>query len=162
MSSRLLAIPVSRVFCHISVLDVEVNPEVPRMKSKAVHGRYSPVPHDENEYSSLTREEIFRIAAEELDKSFDRWTSHFDRERPEVKEKNTNQRQVGLRHEAQQPRLTTEADVNTDKKTRKRTNGGTADDEKKARGYFFCPGRGRPNLLDQLRKNVRTSSSPNM
>ena len=67
-----------------------------------------------------------------MDKNFDRMTSHFDRQDKKLNEligkmKVTKQRLAGLQHQAQQPRLTTEGDVKTDKKTRKRTKGAAAD-----------------------------------
>ena len=43
----------------------------------------------------------------------------------------TNQRLAGLEHEARQPRLAMEADVETDKTTRKRTEGAPAADRAK-------------------------------
>ena len=46
------------------------------------------------------------------------------------KDKRKNQRLPGLQHGAQQPRLATEADVKTAKKTRKRMEGAAVDDEK--------------------------------
>ena len=84
---------MARVFYHTSVLDVEVNPEMPQIKSKGVSEGNGPVPQDKSGLGGLTRKEIRRILAEKLDKSFDRWISHFDHERRlEDKEKNTNQR----------------------------------------------------------------------
>ena len=72
---------------------------------------------------------LFRIFAEELDKSFDRWTCHFDHDRLKDKgEKNeNNQRLAGLQRLAQQPHLATEEDVETDTKTLKHTEGAAAD-----------------------------------
>ena len=40
--------------------------------------------------------EIRRILSEEVDKGFDKWTSHFDLRLKDIKEKNTNQRLAGL------------------------------------------------------------------
>ena len=42
----------------------------------------------------------------------------------------TNQRLAGLQHQAQQPHLVTQADVETGKKTNKRTEGAAADVDK--------------------------------
>ena len=56
----------------------------------------------------------------------------------EMKMKRTNQRLAALQHRAQQPRLASEADVKTDKKTRKCTGGVAADDKKY--GGIFLPG----------------------
>ena len=80
-------------------LNVKVNPEMPRVKSKAVHDSNDLVLQNKSGLDGLTMEEIRRVFAEELDKSFNRWTSHVDLERRlENKEKKTNQRLVGLRH----------------------------------------------------------------
>ena len=88
-----------------------------------------PFPHDNYELGELTMEKIMRIAAEESIKRFDIWTSRFGNERMEdTKEKNnSNQRLAGLQHQAQQPRFAMEADVKSDTKTRKRTEGAAAD-----------------------------------
>ena len=101
---------------------------MPRTKSKAVPGYYGPVPYDDYEVGRLTKEELFRIVGEELDKRFDRGTSHFNHERFEDTEEKskTNKRLAGLQHGAHQPRLAMEADVKTDK-TRKRTEDAAAD-----------------------------------
>ena len=53
-------------------LGADVDPNMPRDKSKVVPGCYDPVPHDDYKYSRLTMEKSFRIVAEELDKSLDR------------------------------------------------------------------------------------------
>ena len=80
-------------------------------------------------YSRLVIEKLFPTVAEELDKSVNRSTSHFDNERLEDKEEKNknNQRLAGLQHLAQQPRLATEADVETNTKTRKCTEGAATD-----------------------------------
>ena len=60
-------------------------------------------------------------------------TNLFDRDKTrfeEIKLKRTNQRLAELQHRAQQPRHATEADVKTDKKTRKWTESVAADDKK--------------------------------
>ena len=67
--------------------------------------------------------EIYRVCAEEIDKSFDRMTSRFDQQNnkrsEESKEKNKNNQQlIGLQYQARQPRLVAMADVKHDKKTR--------------------------------------------
>ena len=61
---------------------------------------------------------------------FDRGASYFDHGRfDDMEEKsNTNQRQVGQQHEAQQSRLAMLLGVKTEKKTRKRTGGAAAAD----------------------------------
>ena len=63
-----------------------------------------------------------------LDKLFDKYYCLLT-EYP--KEKNTNQRLAGLEDEARQPRLATEAGVETDKQTLKRTEGTAAADRAK-------------------------------
>ena len=66
--------------CEIVVLDAEVNPEMPRMNSKAVPEGNGPVFQYKSGLGGLTIEETRRIFVEEHDKSFDRWTRHFDHE----------------------------------------------------------------------------------
>ena len=115
------------------VLDVEVNPDMPRMKSKAGPECYGPVSPDDYEVSRLTREELFRIVEQEMDKTFDRGTSHFNYEIFEDTEEKskTNQRLASdLQHDARQPRLATESDEETDTKTSKRTEGAAAENGK--------------------------------
>ena len=73
--------------------------------------------------------EIRRIFSEELDRCFDKWTSHFDLRLEDTKEKNTNQRLMDPEQEDRQLHLATEeADVEPDKMTRKRTEGTSAAD----------------------------------
>ena len=48
----------------------------------------------------------------------------------ESKENKNNQRLAGLQHQAQQPHLATEANIKLDTKTRERTEGAGADEEK--------------------------------
>ena len=91
---------------------------MPRKQGKAVPGGNGPVPqHDE---STLVAD-IYRLFGEKFDQQLNRVKIHFDQlgERME-KMRGTNQRLVGLDHEARQPRLATEADVETNTKTRKR------------------------------------------
>ena len=84
------------------VLDVKVDPEMPRIKRKAVPQGNGPVPQDKSGLGGLTMEEMRLIFAKEIGKSFDRRTSHFDHEiGREDKEKNTNQRLAGLQHGVQ-------------------------------------------------------------
>ena len=65
---------------------------------------------------------------------FDISDSQFD----DLTEK-TSQRLAGLGHEARQPRLATEPDVEPDTKTRKRTEGTSAADRVKS-GIALLPG----------------------
>ena len=90
---------MARIFYHTTgVLHVKVSLNTPRMKSKAIPGCYGPVPSDDYKVGRLTREELFLTVAEEIDKLFDRGTSHFDHERfDDTEEKSkTNQRLAGL------------------------------------------------------------------
>ena len=120
------------MYKHTSVLDIEVYPEMPRKKSKNVPEGNGPVPQDKS--GLLTMEKIRRTMSEVMGKSFDEWTSHFGLKLEYPKEKNTDNRLADLEHEARQPRLVTEADVETDKKTRKRTEGAAAADRAKYNG----------------------------
>ena len=68
-----------------------------------------------------------------MDKNLDRIWSHFDQQNKTSVEltdemRATNERLAGLEHEARQPRLATEADVEPGTKTRKRTEGASAAD----------------------------------
>ena len=69
--------------------------------------------------------ELYRVLKEEL---FDRTDAHLGKLTGMMKR--TTQRRAGLQHQAQQPRLATEADVRPDTKTRERMEGVAADDEK--------------------------------
>ena len=63
-------------------------------------------------------EELRRIMSQALDKDFDK---HFGLKPENLEEmRASDQRLAGLMHDARQPRLTTEADVPAEKKTRKR------------------------------------------
>ena len=69
------------------------------------------------------------MMSEALDKSFHELKKNLDM-MPETTDrmlKATNQRSAGLEQDARQPRLTLEADVTSDKKTRKRTEDAAAD-----------------------------------
>ena len=74
-------------------------------------------------------EELRRIFEEKLDIYFLKETSHFDHERfQDTEEKSkTNQHLAGLQQKARQSRLATEADAESDTKTRKRTEDAAAD-----------------------------------
>ena len=70
-----------------------------------------------------------------MDKNLDRTRSHFDRHDKKLEDltgmmRATNQRLADLQHQAQQPRLATEADVDPDTKTRNRTEGAAVDQAK--------------------------------
>ena len=109
-------------------LDVEINPKMPRTKSKAVPESSGHFSHDDYGPGGLTMEELYRMFAEELDKCFDRNTNHSDQRFEDMKEGNMNtQHLAGRQHQAQQPRLTAESDVKSDKNTCKRTEGAATD-----------------------------------
>ena len=112
-------------------LDVKVNLKMPRLKSKAASEVNDSILQNEFGFGKLTTAKIFGAFAEELDRCFDRNTSHFDQPFEESKEKNkNNQRLAALQHEAQHPRLAAKSDVNLDMTTRERMKGAAADDEK--------------------------------
>ena len=111
------------------VLGAEVYPEMSRKWSKAVPEGNSPVPYH-NEFGSRehTMAGLYRMIKERFDKSdrnMERVKSHFDELAENMRE--TRQR---LAEEARQPRLATEADVPTDKKTRKCAEDAAADEAK--------------------------------
>ena len=111
------------------VFDVEVYPEMPRKKSKAVLEVNGPLSQDA--YVMLggnILEDLRRIMSEALDRAFDEPTENMRR---------ANQRLVGLEQEAQQPCLAMEADVKPDTKNRKRTEGATAAEQAKHRDSCF-------------------------
>ena len=56
MSSRLLNLSVARVFYPTSVLGAEVDPEMPRMKSKTVLEGNDRVPQDRSGLGGFTME----------------------------------------------------------------------------------------------------------
>ena len=101
------------------------------MKSKTVWEGNDSISQDESGSCGRTMEEMYRVFAEELNKYFDRKTSHFDPSFDESKEKNkNNQRLAGLQYQAQQPNLPVEADIKPDTKTQKLLEGAAADDDK--------------------------------
>ena len=51
---------------------------MPWTESKAVPEGNCPFPHNDDKSGGLTMDETFRIAAEELGKNIDIWTSPFD------------------------------------------------------------------------------------
>ena len=122
---------MTRVFDDTNAvcLNVEVNLNTPRMESKAIPKGNGPFLHYAYGSGGLTMEGIFRIAAEELVKRFDRCVCHFN-QRFEDTEKKKNQSLAELQHQAQQPRLALKVDLKTDKKTRKRTEGAAADNDR--------------------------------
>ena len=89
------------MFDHTSrvCLDVEVCPNMPRAKRKAISGANFPILQHKSGFGGLTIEEIYRVFAEKLDRCFDRKTSHFDQRFEDTEEENKNsQRQARLQH----------------------------------------------------------------
>ena len=114
-------------------LGVEVYPEMPRKKSKAVPDGSGPVPQDTSRLlGGITMNEISKVVSKVLNKSSDEWEKNLDR-MSEITDKMLtaiNQCSAGLEHDARQPRLATEAKVTADKKTRKCAEGGEDDQAK--------------------------------
>ena len=92
---------------------------MPRKKRKVVPEGNVYVPKDAYVMlGGMILEEIRQIMSEALDKAFDE---------PTKKMRNTRQRSAGFEQEARQPRLTKEADVKPDTKTRKHMEDAAAD-----------------------------------
>ena len=121
------------------------------MKSKAVPEGNGPILHNKSGLGGLTTEELRRVFAEKLDIFFDRRTTYFDHDRFEDTEEKskTNQRLTGLRHEARQSRLATEANIEPDTETRKRRENVAADQV--MNGDISSKGRSRPDEFNQVR-----------
>ena len=99
-----------------------------RKQGKAVPEGNGPVPHDQLGFGEPTMEDLYRMFKEYLDRR--------DKNLNRVSEltgilKATNQRLANLQHRAQQPRLAMKADLKSDMKTRKRTEGAAATDRAK-------------------------------
>ena len=110
-------------------LDAEVNPNRLRIERKAVPEGNYPFLCANNGSGVVTMEEVCQIFPKELDKYFDRKTSHFERRFEErEKEKKNTQCLEGLQHQAQQPRPA--AEVGVKPKTREHTEGVAVDGEK--------------------------------
>ena len=105
---------------------------MPRKKSKAVPGVNCPVPQHTSGLSRITMETLRRIMPEADDKTFNKSDDNLHR-MPDLSGMliATNERLTGLKHEARQPRLATETDVETNTKFRERTEGATAADRAK-------------------------------
>ena len=117
------------------VLDVEVYPEMPRKWSKAVSEGNNPVPHqDEIGPDQPTVAALYRMIKErfdKLDRNLERMMRYFDQQDKRLDEltekmREARQRLAGLNQEARQSRLATEADIEADTKTRKRTENAEA------------------------------------
>ena len=98
---------------------------MPRKWSKAVPKGNGPVPyHDQlgsREPTMVDLKKMFEVKIDRMDKDLERMSKRTGMLRA------TNQRSAGLPHEARQPRFATEADVEPDTKTRKRTEDSAAD-----------------------------------
>ena len=102
-----------------------IDPNIPRNWSKVGPKGKGPVPQQEEfQPDQTTLADVYRIFEERLDKQLNRIKSHYD----EFTEKVIERRQHSARLEqgARQSRLAIEADVTSDKKTRKRTEGAAA------------------------------------
>ena len=113
----------------------EVYHEVSRKWSKAVPEGNGPVPHQDKFGPEPTMTGLYRMVKERLDQSdgyFNKMKSHFDKKNENLNElmeitRGTRHRLAGLEQEARQSCLAIEADVASDKKTRKRTEDAAAD-----------------------------------
>ena len=98
---------------------------MPRKWSKAVPKGNGPVPHHDQFGSQkptmVDLNRTFEVKIDRMDKNLDRMSELTGMLRA------TNQHSAGLPHEARQPRLATETDVEPDTKTRKRTGDFAAD-----------------------------------
>ena len=110
---------------------------MPRKKNKAVPVSNAPVPQNiSGLLGGITMGELRRIMSEgldkALDKSFDELKKNLDimSETTEKMLRATEKRLAVLEHDARRPRLTTETDVPTVKKTRKHAQDAAADQAK--------------------------------
>ena len=119
---------------------------MPRKWSKAVSEGSGPFPHqDLFGPDQPTMVDLHRIIEERFDKSgryLDRMKSHFDQQDGKLEKltkeiRATDKRFAGLKQNVRQPRLATEADVPSYKKTRKRTEDAAAD--RVIRGIALLP-----------------------
>ena len=113
-------------------LDVESFPNMPRNWSKAVpEGNELVSQQEEFGSDQSTLADIYRMVEELFDKS--------DRNMDQLTEKmrGTRQRVASLEQVARQPRVTMEADVPADEKTRERTEGATLKQFKRCMGIAF-------------------------
>ena len=107
------------------VLGAEVYSKMPRNWSKAVPEGNGPIPHqDEFGPDQPTSADVYRRFEEMFDRQLNQMKSYFDEFTEKMRE--TRQRSASLEQDAQQSRLVMEADVTSDKKTRKRTESAAA------------------------------------
>ena len=94
---------------------------MPRKWSKGVPESNGSVPHhDEFGSDQPTMADLYRMSKERFDRLSKQFGGLTEKRRV------TNQRLAGLEHEARQPRFATEANVEPDTKTRKRTEDAVA------------------------------------
>ena len=134
------------------ILDVEVYPKMPRKKSKAVPVGNGSVPEDTSGIGGITMEETRRIMSEALNKSFDNFYGLKPQNPMEMKA--TDQLLAILERDAPQLRLATEADVPTDKKTRKRAEDASADQAKHGDSCSTKRAHAGPTSLTSFSKDV--------
>ena len=102
---------------------------MPRKQSKAVpKGNGLILHHDEIGSGKPTMADLYQM----LEERFDRMDKNIDRTDEQLDEligrtRETSQRLIDVQHQAQQRHLATEADVEPDTKTRKRTEDAAAD-----------------------------------
>ena len=120
-------------FCT-SDLDVEGSSNISRNRSNTVPEGNGPVPHhDEFGSGKLTMmADLYRMMEETFDRQPNQTKSNFDRQDKTLGEftkkmRVINQCLADLQHQAQYPRLATEADIEPEMKTCKRTEGAAAD-----------------------------------
>ena len=117
--SRLLAVPLERVYNHTSTLDVEVYPHKQRNKSEAVPEGNGPVPQQQELGSGQsTLADVYRrvkkVFEEVSGRKMDKFTDNLRR---------NDQLLASLEQDARQPRLAMAANVQADIKTPERTEG---------------------------------------
>ena len=100
---------------------------MPWKQGKAIPKGDGPIPH-QHEFESrkpTMMADFFRM----FEERFDRMNKNLDKTFDGLMEKTRDRKQrlAGLEHEARQPRLAMGADIETDKKTRKRTEDAAAD-----------------------------------
>ena len=96
---------------------------MPRNRRKAVPEDNGPVPHHDElvpDQATIVAD-IYRLFEQRFDRKLNRLEIHFDQREKTLDElmektRETNQRLVGLEHEARQPRLAMEADATQDTK----------------------------------------------
>ena len=103
---------------------------MPRSWSKDVHGGDGPVPQQEEFGSDQpTLADVYRLSEESFDRRLKIMKSRFDQQEEKLNKlieiRGTSQRLASLEHDARQPRLAMEVDMQTDTKNYKRMEGAT-------------------------------------